>query len=96
MIGNIIILIFIFTKGAKESTRADPNAWIKKYFKALSVEYTSEDRAIIGIKESKFNSNPNQAVNQVFLLAAIKAPKVKGRRKKDRQVSKLIIVKGNT
>lgn len=42
----------------------EPNAWIKKYFRAASEEYWLFLEEIKGIKDIRFSSSPIQAPNQ--------------------------------
>lgn len=53
---------------------AEAKAWVKKYFKAASVENWLFLLDIRGIKDKRLISNPIQAPNQVEAEMVIKVP----------------------
>jgi len=60
--------------GAAAKIKADPKAWIRKYFRAASDEYKFDFDVMRGMKESRFSSSPSQAVNHEEEEKAIKVP----------------------
>lgn len=46
--------------------KIEAKAWVRKYFKADSVEYLFFLLIISGIKDNKFTSKPSQAINHEF------------------------------
>ena len=61
--------------------RAEPRAWIRKYFKAASEEYVSYLDVRRGTNEIRFSSSPSQQPNQDELEIVIKIPKFKVKKK---------------
>lgn len=55
----------------------EPKAWARKYFIEASVSLNLFEEDNKGIKDIKFNSNPNQIKIQLFLLRARTEPRIK-------------------
>lgn len=62
--------------------KAEPKAWIRKYFRAASEEYRDFLEMRSGIKDKRFNSRPAQALNQDEDERAREVPSVKVKKNK--------------
>ena len=69
--------LHIIIEVALASIIVDPRACTKKYFRAASEEYELCLEEIIGMKDSRFNSNPIHLVNQELDEIAIIRPMIK-------------------